>query len=399
MKRVYTLTIICSVTLILLFHGTMIVNSMFDNHKDHIKVGFLYVGDGCDAYTNNFIKAQKAIEVEYGDAVEIIAKYNVAEGTEEKYLLELVDNGCDIIFTTSYGYGETAKKIAAQNPDVQFCMATCSNANEEPLLSNCHNFMGEIYQGRYVSGVVAGLKLNELIENGEISENDAKIGYVGAFPYAEVISGYTAFFLGVRSVVPTAEMTVVYTDSWSDYSLEKQVTERLIKEGCVIISQHSDTSGPAVACEELSSEYTVYHIGYNQSMADVAPTTSLISSRINWQYYMVEAVGAVLDGKDIEDVVEGNVNGNDISGGFKEKWVQMLKLNNTIAAKGTQRKIDDLIEEFCDGDIDVFKGNYIGIDPFDENDTYDLSKGYTENEKSSAPTFHYVLKDVINIEK
>lgn len=399
MKRVYTITIMCSLFLILLFHGSILFQAMFDNHKDNIKIGIVYVGDSCDAYTNNFIRAQKAIEVEFGNSVEIIAKYNVAEGSEEKYMRELVDAKCDLIFSTSFGYGETAKKLAKEYPDIQFCMATCSNANQEPKLPNCHNYMGEIYQGRYISGVVAGMKLKELIDEGEIKPEEAIIGYVGAYPYAEVISGYTSFLLGVKSVVPSATMKVVYTNSWGDYSLEKKVTESLIEDGCVVISQHSDTSGPAVACEELSSRYVVYHVGYNQSMADVAPTTSLISSRINWQYYMVSATRAVLQGDDIEDVVDGNVHGYDISGGFKENWVQMLKLNETIAAKGTQKKIDELVKEFSKGNVDVFKGDYIGVNPFDENDTYDLSKGYIENENSSAPTFNYVLKDVIEIEE
>ena len=259
--------------------------------------------------------------------------------------------------------------------------------------------MGEIYQGRYISGVAAGMKLAELIENGEITVEQARIGYIGAFPYAEVISGYTAFFLGVQSVVPEVTMKVIYTNSWGDYSLEKHTAERLIEEGCVVIAQHSDTTGPAVACEEQSSRYKVFHIGYNQSMTDVAPTTSLISSRINWQNYIVSATDAVLRGKSIESVVKGNVHGNDVSGGIRENWVQMLKLNDTIAAKGTQKKINELIDKFKKGKVDVFKGDFIGVNPEDENDIYDLSDGYTENRNSSAPTFHYVLKDVITIEE
>lgn len=399
MKRVYCLTVLCTLFMILIAHGIVLVNNMFSNEKDKIKIGFVYVGDSCDTYTNNFIRGQKAIELEYGDAVEICAKYNVAEGQEEKYLQELVDEKCDLIFSTSYGYGETTKKMAQKHPEIEFCMATGNNANVNPILPNYHNFMGEIYQGRYISGVVAGMKLKELIDDGKISSDEAKIGYVGAFPYAEVISGYTAFLLGVRSVVENAEMTVIYTNNWGDYSLEKQVTERLIKEGCVIISQHSDTTGPSVACEEMSRDYTVYHVGYNQSMSDVAPTTSLISSRINWQYYMVDATRAVFKGKNIENYIDANKHGNDVSAGFKNEWVQMLKLNKTIAAKGTQDKIDELVEKFSNGSVEVFKGDYIGVDPYDENDTYDLNVEYKENSESSAPTFHYVLKDVITIEE
>lgn len=399
MKRIYIITVVCVLLAILLVQGEKKFISSVKSEKEHMKVGFLYVGDSCDTYTNNFIKAQKAIENEYGDRVIPVAKYNVAEGTEEKYLRELVDEGCELIFATSYGYGETVKAVAAEYPNIQFCMATGDNANTDPVLPNFHNYMGEIYQGRYITGVVAGMKLAELIENGEIKPSEAKIGYVGAFPYAEVISGYTAFFLGVRSVVPDAEMTVIYTNSWGDYDLEKHVTERLIKEGCVIISQHSDTSGPAVACEELRKSYVSYHVGYNQSMTDVAPTTSLISSRINWQHYMVAATGAVLNGKRIESNKKANIIGNDMSGGFRENWVQLLKLNETIAAPGTQAKIDELVRKLSTEKFLVFQGDYIGVDPFNPEDTIDLNNGYAENSKGSAPSFHYVLQDVITIEE
>lgn len=397
MKRIYRITIICSLFMILLTYGLVELKKYISKEKDSIRVGFIYVGDSCDAYTNNFIKAQKAIEKEYGERVELLAKYNVAEGKEEVYIKELVEAGCDLIFATSYGYGETVKRIAADYPEIQFCMATCSNANEQPVLPNYHNFMGEIYQGRYISGVVAGMKIKELIEEGTISGEQVKIGYVGAFPYAEVISGYTAFFLGARSVVPNVEMEVVYTDSWGDYDLEKRLAFQLIEDGCVIISQHSDTSGPAVACEEMRGDYVAFHVGYNLSMADVAPITSIISSRIDWQKYMVAATGAVLKGKKIEDAVDGNVHGNDISGGFKEEWVQMLKLNATVAAKGTEEVIQQLIQQFCQGDIDVYRGDYVGVDPFNPEDTFDLRKGFQENRDESAPSFHYVLKDVIHI--
>lgn len=399
MKKAYIWTAVCVAVLVVVAHLSVTLAKGLSKERDSITVGFVYVGDSCNIYTSNFIRAQQAIEYEFGDRVKTVAKYNVAEGQEEKFIEELVEVGCDIIFATSYGYQETTKKIAAANPNVQFCMATGDNANTEPVLKNYHNYMGEIYQGRYISGVVAGMKIAELINEGRLKPEDAKIGYVGAFPYAEVISGYTAFFLGVRSVVPTAEMTVIYTYSWGDYNQEKQVTERLISEGCVVISQHSDTSGPAVACEEMSKNHIVYHVGYNQSMADVAPTTSLISSRINWQQYMVAATGAVLRGKNIEAAVKGNVHGKDVSGGFKEQWVQMLKLNKTIAAEGTEEVIEKLIDKFKNNKLTVFQGDYIGVDPFNENDVLDLKNGYVENHNSSAPSFHYVLQDVIRVEE
>lgn len=397
MKKTYKIAILCTLIITILFHGTIKVAESLSKRKEHITVGFLYVGDRCNTYTNNFARAQDAIEAEFGDAVTTTCKFNVSEGEEEQYLKELVEEGCDLIFSTSYGYGKTTKEFAQMYPDVQFCMATCSNANEAPVLDNFHNYMGEIYQGRYISGVVAGMKMQEMIKTKVITEKEAKVGYVGAFPYAEVISGYTAFLMGVRSVVPSATMDVVYTNSWGDYSLEKEYATKLIENGAVIISQHSDTVGPATACEELSDRYSVYHVGYNQSMADIAPTTSLISSRINWLPYMVQATDAVLKGKSIETNVDCNIYGKDASGGIKEGWVQMLRLNETVAARDTQKEIDRLEKEFKEGKIQVFKGDYVGVDPFDKEDTIDLKRGYQENETSSAPSFHYVLQDVITI--
>ena len=247
---------------------------------DATKVGFVYIGDDSEAYTANFIAAQTAIEKEFGSSVKTMAKYNVAEDAIEDPLVELCEAGCDIIFTTSFGYGETAKELAAQYPDIQFCQATCANADKDT--ANYHTYMGTIYQGRYVAGIVAGMKMKELIDAGTITEDKAKVGYVAAYPYAEVISGYTAFFLGVRSVVPAATMEVNYTNSWGDYDTEKTMATAMIEDGCVIISQHSDTEGPAEACEDASKNgTTVFHVGYNQSMVDIAPDRSLISSRLD----------------------------------------------------------------------------------------------------------------------
>lgn len=396
MKQTYRITAAVAIIIVLIVHiGDYILNVSRDEHV--IKVGFLYVGDSCNTYTQNFIRAQNTIELTYGDKIEIYAKYNVAESMGEKYLEELVEDGCDIIFSTSYGYEDAAKKIAEKYPDIEICMATGDNANVDPLLPNYHTFMGEIYQGRYISGVVAGMKLTELIDSGEISADDAKIGYVAAFPYAEVISGYTAFFLGVRSIVPEATMSVRYTNSWGDYELERQYAKKFIEEGCIIISQHSDTAGSAVTCEDAIGSHTVYHVGYNWSMSDIAPTTSLIGCRINWAPYMVAAVGAVIEGREIEDCVDGRVKENDISAGFDKGWVEMLPLNEIIAAEGTQEKIDELISDFKKQKIEVFKGDYIGVDSFNEKDTYDLKEGYVENETASAPSFHYVLQDVITV--
>lgn len=397
MKRVYGITLISAIVMIVISFGI----NYFSNEKEQVKtinVGFIYVGDASDAYTANFLKAQSAIEKQYAGQVNIIPKYNVPEDDVEDVLEELVEEKCDLIFATSYGYGEKMKEYAAIYPEIQFCQATCSNANEKPYLSNYHTFMGNIYQGRYISGVVAGMKMKELIDNGTITTEQAKVGYVGAFPYAEVISGYTSFFLGIRSVVPEATMTVKYTNTWSNYHIEKECAKELIDEGCVIISQHSDTSGPAVACEETDRSKIVYYVSYNESMRDVAPTTYLTGSKINWTPYMTNAVEAVLLDKEIEQNIKGNVNGNDVGAGFDYGWVQMLDINEFVAAKGTRERVNILIREFQQDKIQVFQGEYIGVNPNDESDTIDLRDGYPENKNSSAPSFYYILKDVITIE-
>ena len=284
MRRTYITTMISAALVITLFaiYNLFITENRTDDKV--IKVGFVYIGDESNPYTYNFIRSQKAVETEFGDRVEISVKENVSEGTEETPIRELAEDGCEIIFTTSYGYGDTVKKLAAEYPKVQFCQATGANANEKPVQKNYHTFMGHVYQGRYVAGVVAGMKIQEMIQEGLISQEEAKVGYVAAFPYAEVISGYTAFILGIRSVVPSAHMILKYTNTWSNYEIEKRRARELIDEDCVVISQHSDTIGPAVACEEMKGEKKVYHVGYNQSMLEVAPTTSLVSTRINWRH-------------------------------------------------------------------------------------------------------------------
>lgn len=255
--RNYGMTLLGAVTLILVLSvASCLVHGKQEDIS--IKVGFVYVGDTSTGYTNNFYKAQQAVEKEYGERVTTIAKFNVPEDQAEGALQALVEEGCKLIFATSYGYGESTKAYAKEHPEVQFCQATCDNANEEPYLSNYHTFMGRIYEGRYVSGVAAGMKLRELIDDGKITKDQARVGYVAAYPYAEVISGYTSFLLGVRSVAPEAVMTVKYTNTWGDYHLEKECAKELISEGCVIISQHSDTTGPASACEETDRSQNVF---------------------------------------------------------------------------------------------------------------------------------------------
>ncbi|MBQ9205312.1 MAG: BMP family ABC transporter substrate-binding protein [Treponema sp.] len=398
MKRETIITAITSAVFLLVFLISRCIITPTVNHDEPVKIGFIYDGDESIPYTNNFMRAQREVENMFGDKVEILARSNVAGDDVAAVLEEFAERNCALIFTTTYTYEIIAKEVAEKYPNVHFCQASGDNAHEEPFIKNYHTFMGEIYQGRYISGIVAGMKLKELIENGIISESEAKVGYVGAYPYSEVISGYTAFFLGVRSIVPNATMHVVYTYTWGSFSQEKICAEHLIEEGCKIISQHSDTVGPAVACEE-NFEKNVFHVGYNQSMIGIAPMTSLISTRINWIPYVTGAVSAVLRNEPIEKSIKGRVHGNDIGASFDLNWVQMLDLNSIIAAKGTDEKITETIKAFKKNKIFVFKGDYVGVNPYDETDMFDLKKGFKENSSSSAPLFHYILKDVITVEE
>ena len=396
-KRNIICSLIAAALAISIFYAYYRVQSVTIDDKQRAKVGVIYDGDASTPYSANFIRAVSQLITEFEEKIEVIEKFNVPYDSCDEVIDDLAMEGCDIIFTNSYGYGETAKEMAGKYSDIQFCEATCDNANTEPKLSNYHTFMGEIYQGRYVSGIAAGAKLKEMIDTGVITEKQAIVGFVAAYPVAEVISGYTAFLLGVRSQCPSAVMRVKYINTWEGYSIEKQAAQQLIDEGCVMISHHSNTIASAIACEEAEKPYPVYHIGYNQDMMDVAPTVALVSCRIDWSKYIISAVEAVLRKGKIESYVKGTVHGYDASGGFKEGWVTMLEVNAAICAPDTEKLINDTIEDIGKGKIHVFKGDYIGVDPDDPNDTYDLNTEYVENKDSSAPSFHYVLKDIITI--
>ena len=388
------LCIVTSVILILLSLG---IHKLTQREEKHIKVGFIFVGDEITPYTGNFMKARDHLKEVYGEQVECVTKYNVPEDQIELPLRELVQEECDYIIASSYGYSTKMKEVAMEHPEIQFCVPTGDNANIKPILDNYHTCMGTIYQGRYVCGVVAGMKLKEMIDNGVINKEQAKIGYVAAFPYAEVISGYTSFFMGVRSVVPEATMLVKYTDTWSSYSLEKKVAMELIDQNCVIISQHSDTNGPAIACETAKEDVPVYHVGYNQSMTEIATTRSLVSCTVDYSYYFEQSVGAILEGKPIESCIDGKTYGQDAMAGFDKGWVRVLDTNKAIVAAGTEQAIEETIHKLNDGEIEVFYGPYTGTNPLDEKDTINLETPFKENEKSSSPTFCYVLDDVIKI--
>ena len=396
MKRVYIATALtCLVILAVIIGCFQLLN--LSGGRDGLKIGFVYDNDESTPYTYNFSLAKDAVERKYGDRVEILTCSNVLDDQIEGPIRELAAKGCDIIFFN--GYSELVAAMAPEYPNIQFCQTSYMDMSSQTVPANYHTFKGEAYQGRYVSGIAAGMKVKEMILEGIISEDQAIVGFVAAFPTSEVISGYTAFLLGVRSVVPTAVMRVHYTETWSSYAQEKSAAQQLIKDGCVILSQHTDTIGPAIACEEASQNKPVYFVGYNQSMSEVAPGTSLVTSRICWEPYVLSAVDAVMNSKKIESVVSGRVHGTDVSAGFEKGWVDIVDLNLQTAASGTQEAMDSAIEQFRRGKVDfVFQGDYTGVNPDDPTDICGLRQGYTENQNTSFPLFHYILKDIITIE-
>lgn len=360
-----------------------------------VTVGFVYDNDEHTPYSHNFMLAQEAVQSAYQGRVKVLKYSSVAEEDITRPMEELAGNGCEIIFTNGYG---KIRDLAKQHPEIQFCQVSSDPYPDSEALPNYHTFKGEIYQGRYASGVVAGMKLRQMIEDGTLAPEAAKVGFVAAYPYAEVISGYTAFLLGVRSVVPEATMAVRYTNTWSSYTLEKACAKQLLAEGCRVIGQHCDTVGPAIACEEFAGD--AWHVGYNLDMTDVAPTASLTSTRIDWSPYVLGAVKAVMEGRPIEEVVDGRVHpNNDMSAGFDKGWVALMDINPLLLPREARDEVDDVIRDLVSGERQVFVGDYVGVSPDDEGDTVDLRGGFVENADSSIPSFHYILRDVITVEE
>ena len=397
MKRAYIVTALTCIVVMAAFIGCFRLLNM-SGGKDHLKIGFIYDNDESTPYTYNFSLAKDAVEKKYGEKVEILTCSNVLDDEMEEPLRELADEGCDIIFFN--GYSEKVMELAPEYPGTEFCQASYMDMSDVTVPENYHTFKGEAYQGRYVSGIAAGMKIKQMITEGVITGDQAVVGFVAAFPNSEVISGYTAFLMGVRSVVPQAVMRVCYTSTWSSYAKEKAAAETLIEdEGCVVISQHTDTIGPAIACEEASEKNTkVYFVGWGQSMSEVAPGTSLVAARICWEPYVLSAVDSLMANKKIESGISADVHGNDACAGFDKGWVEMIDLNQPVAAPGTQEAMDVAIEQFKRGNVDfVFKGDYTGVSQNDPSKTIDLRNGYVENENTSQPLFDYILSDVITI--
>jgi basic membrane protein A len=341
--------------------------------KDNIKVGFVHISDPSDmGYTYNHDQGTKEMQAALGlRDDQIINKYNVPEGAEcDTALRELVEAGCNIIFATSFGFEDYVKEVAAEYPDVQFCHATGFQAATAGL-ANFHNYFASIYEARYLAGIAAGLK----------TETN-KLGYVAAFPFAEVISGYTAFYLGAKTVNPDVTMEIMYTNSWNDPTVEAQVAKALIDRGADVISQHSDSTAPATTAEENG----VWQVGYNNDMISAAPKASLISARIDWGIYVTEAVQAVIDGGAIPV---------DWCKGLKDGAVYLSPLNTAIAAPGTQEAIDMNAAAIESGEMHVFAGPLTGagVDFSGNPVNIDIPAGefYPEQLAASAPSWNYII--------
>jgi len=307
-----------------------------------IKVGFITLHDENSTYDLNFINAAKKAIADLGLTEDnYILKTNVPEGQEcYETAMDMVDKGCNIIFADSFGHEPYMIDAAKENPDVQFCHSTGTRAHTEGL-ANYHNAFASIYEGRYLAGIAAGMKLNEMIEAGEFTAEEAKMGYVGAFTYAEVVSGYTSFFLGARSVCPTVTMEVTFTGSWYDETLEKEGAQKLIDGGCKLISQHADSMGAPTACENAG----IPNVSYNGSTKNVGADTYIISSRIDWAPYYEYAIKAVMDGTAID---------TDWTGTLATGSVVLEELNTDVAAAGTAEAIAAATTKLENGELHVF---------------------------------------------
>lgn len=313
-----------------------------DTKAADFKIGLICLHDENSTYDNNFIQALKSVQKDLNlTDDQVLIKTNIGEDDScYTAAAELVDKGCKVIFADSFGHESYILQAAKEFKDVQFCHATGTKAHTEKV-ANFHNAFADIYQGRYLAGVAAGMKLNQMIEEGKITADKAVIGYVGAFNYAEVVSGMTSFYLGARSICPSATMKVTYTNSWFDIALEREAALNLINNGCVLISQHADSEGAPKACEEKG----VPNVAYNISTISMGPNTALISSKIDWSPYFKLIIEAVQKGKEIP---------TDKCGTMAEGYVALTELNEKVAAPGTKEKIEEVKAKLESGELKVY---------------------------------------------
>ena len=354
------------------------------------KVGLICLHDDSSTYDKNFIESMyRAIDNLGLDRSQLELVTGIGEDNECYETATELAATCDIIFADSFGHEQFMMRAAQENPDVYFCHSTGTRAHTSNL-DNYFNAFASIYEGRYLAGVAAGMKINEMINNGTITPEQAKVGYVGAYPYAEVVSGYTSFFLGVRSEVPSATMYVRYTSEWYDYDKEKSAAEALIEtDKCILISQHADSYGAPQACEEKG----VPNVSYNGSTAGECPNTYVVSSKIDWTPYYELMISAKLNN---QEITEKDYVGTLATGSVK------LDAVGTCAAAGTQEKLDSVKAQLIAGTVKVFDTSkftvggvqlesYLAdVDDFGDfqPETNVISNGYFhESEYRSAPYF------------
>lgn len=339
MKKVLALVLIVAVL------AALCVCLVACNDTDEFKVGFIFLHDASSTYDKNFMDAAEEVKANLGlKDSQVLFKANIPESNEcYEAAADLVDQGCDIIFADSFGHEDFMIKAAKEFPSVQFCHSTGTKAHTEGL-SNYHNAFAAIYEGRYLAGIAAGMKLNEMIAANEFTAEEAKMGYVGAYTYAEVISGYTSFYLGAKSVCPTVTMDVTFTGSWYDEVAEKEAANRLIAQDAKLISQHADSMGAPTACEAAG----VPNVSYNGSTLDACPNTFIVSSRINWAPYYTYAINCAKDGVAID---------KDWTGTIANGAVVLTDVNTTAAAAGTVDAIAAAKAKLADGSLKVFDTN------------------------------------------
>ena len=364
------------------------------------KIGFICLHDENSTYDLNFLNAVYKIQETLGLTDEqVIIRVNIPEG-DECYVAakDLVAEGCNIIFANSFGHEDFLIKAAKEFPEVEFCHATGTKAHTEGL-DNYHNAFASIYEGRFLAGVAAGLKINEMIEAGTITAEQAKMGYVGAFTYAEVISGYTSFYLGAKSVCPDVVMDVQFTGSWYDATEEKNAAEALIGRGCHLISQHADSMGAPSACENAG----VPNVSYNGSTYNSCPETFIVSSAINWAPYYNYIIKCVVNGEKIDA---------DWCGGIAEGSVVLTGINQDVAAEGTVDTLKTKVEEIKNGTLKVFdtktftvEGKEVTTYTADVDDMGDYvpeteaveGGAFTESSKRSAPYFDLKIDGITRL--
>ena len=314
------------------------VNKDLDYSK--VKVGLICLHDTNSTYDKNFIDSMEEARVALGlREDQVLVRTGIGEdSTCYQTASEMVNAGCNVIFADSFGHEDYMIQAAREFPSVQFHHATGTKAHTEKL-SNYHNGFASIYEGRYLAGVVAGLKLKDMKEKDP--KVASKVGYIGAFTYAEVISGYTSWYLGVKSVVEDVTMDVTFTGSWYDETAEKNGAIKLKEKGAVLISQHADSLGAPTACEQNG----IPNVSYNGSTEESAPKTYLVNSRINWAPYYVKMV---------ESVAGGEAMAADTTGTRADGSVLISDLGKKASTAETAEYVNNVKKQLANGSLKVF---------------------------------------------